>query len=329
MSSTNASTSAGVGGRPVRSRLSAAGQRAAVGLGRGRQARRFQLRPGRSGRSGCGPRPRSSPPAGSGRVGGDERPVRLVLGPLGDPAPEQSPSARRSASCASSAAASARSGRRSKIRSISSLSSGLPGTIASGLDGRLALVEPQVGLAGGAVRPVAGEAVLGQDRPDVAVVLDVGGGKGIPRRERAVVRCGRASYDGPRRCGGRKRGLSATLSADVTAEIAALIGPVVGPTVDFEAVEIAARRAALRWVARAVEGCLNADVTDHAGPTVPCACGGAARYAGRRPKTFTTALGPMRWSARTTTAPPATRAAPRGIARWASTTPRSRRPSRA
>lgn len=58
--------------------------------------------------------------------------------------------------------------------------------------------------------------------------------------------------------------------------------------------EGAARRAALHLVARAVEGRLNADVTDHAGPTVPCACGGAAVYAGRRPKTFTTAVGPMR-----------------------------------
>jgi hypothetical protein len=68
----------------------------------------------------------------------------------------------------------------------------------------------------------------------------------------------------------------------------------VGPALDFEAVEIAARRAALRLVARAVEGRLNADLTDHAGPTVPCACGGAAVYAGRRPKTVTTVVGPVR-----------------------------------
>lgn len=57
--------------------------------------------------------------------------------------------------------------------------------------------------------------------------------------------------------------------------------------------EVAARRAALRLVARALEGRLNADVTDHAGPTVACACGGVAVYAGRRPKTFTTAVGPL------------------------------------
>ena len=38
---------------------------------------------------------------------------------------------------------------------------------------------------------------------------------------------------------------------------------------------------------------LNADRTDYAGPTAACACGQAARYAGRRAKTFTTVLGPL------------------------------------
>jgi hypothetical protein len=58
-------------------------------------------------------------------------------------------------------------------------------------------------------------------------------------------------------------------------------------------VEIAARRVALRLVAQAIAQRLNADVTDHAGPTVPCACGQVARYAGRREKTFTSVLGPL------------------------------------
>ena len=45
---------------------------------------------------------------------------------------------------------------------------------------------------------------------------------------------------------------------------------------------------------RAVARRLNADRSDEAGPRLPCRCGcGEARYAGRRPKTFTTALGPM------------------------------------
>jgi hypothetical protein len=45
--------------------------------------------------------------------------------------------------------------------------------------------------------------------------------------------------------------------------------------------------------ARAVARRLNADPSDHAGPTVRCDCGQAARYAGRRPKTFQTVLGEM------------------------------------
>ena len=42
-----------------------------------------------------------------------------------------------------------------------------------------------------------------------------------------------------------------------------------------------------------MERWLNADRTDYAGPTAACACGQAARYAGRRAKTFTTVLGPL------------------------------------
>jgi hypothetical protein len=45
--------------------------------------------------------------------------------------------------------------------------------------------------------------------------------------------------------------------------------------------------------ARAVERRLNADTTDDTGPTVPCACGQPARYAGRRAKTFESVLGAL------------------------------------
>lgn len=38
---------------------------------------------------------------------------------------------------------------------------------------------------------------------------------------------------------------------------------------------------------------LNADRSDHRGPTFPCGCGKAARYAGRREKTFQSALGEL------------------------------------
>jgi len=56
---------------------------------------------------------------------------------------------------------------------------------------------------------------------------------------------------------------------------------------------MAARKRVLRVAARAIEQRLNADQSDHAGPTVSCACGQPARYAGRRAKTFTSVLGPL------------------------------------
>jgi hypothetical protein len=45
--------------------------------------------------------------------------------------------------------------------------------------------------------------------------------------------------------------------------------------------------------ARAVARRLNTDTCDHTGPTVACPCGQAARYAGRRTKTFTSVLGEL------------------------------------
>src|SRR5438128_4752802 len=62
---------------------------------------------------------------------------------------------------------------------------------------------------------------------------------------------------------------------------------------DFEAVEMAARRQALRLAARALEQRLNADTSDHAGPELPCSCGGPAQYHGRHDKTFESVLGPL------------------------------------
>ena len=64
-------------------------------------------------------------------------------------------------------------------------------------------------------------------------------------------------------------------------------------TLDFEALEVALRRQALRLAARLVAQQLNADTSDYAGATQPCACGQPARYAGRRPKGFATVLGPL------------------------------------
>lgn len=81
--------------------------------------------------------------------------------------------------------------------------------------------------------------------------------------------------------------------AAVIAEIEALVGPGAVDGLDFEAIEMAARRRALMVAARAVERRLNTDTSDHRGPVIACDCGKPARYAGRRPRTFSTALGEM------------------------------------
>ena len=49
----------------------------------------------------------------------------------------------------------------------------------------------------------------------------------------------------------------------------------------------------LQIMGQAVAHRLNADHSDDQGPWLSCECGGEARFAGRRPKTFTTALGPL------------------------------------
>ena len=78
---------------------------------------------------------------------------------------------------------------------------------------------------------------------------------------------------------------------EIEAEAARLIGA--GVVDDFQAIETEARRVALQIMGQAVAHRLNADRSDDRGPRLPCACGGEARFAGRRPKTFTTALGPL------------------------------------
>ena len=64
--------------------------------------------------------------------------------------------------------------------------------------------------------------------------------------------------------------------------------------IDFEALETAVRHQALGLAARLVERRLNADRSDRAGATPRCGCGARASYAGRRAKTVTTVLGPLR-----------------------------------
>jgi hypothetical protein len=58
-------------------------------------------------------------------------------------------------------------------------------------------------------------------------------------------------------------------------------------------VETAARRQVLRLAARALEQRLNADLSDHMGPELPCSCGEMAQYHGRHGKTFESVLGPL------------------------------------
>jgi hypothetical protein len=58
-------------------------------------------------------------------------------------------------------------------------------------------------------------------------------------------------------------------------------------------VEVALRRCVLRVAAHTLAQALDADTSDRVTATVPCGCGGAARYVGRRDKTFMTVLGPL------------------------------------
>lgn len=61
--------------------------------------------------------------------------------------------------------------------------------------------------------------------------------------------------------------------------------------IDFQALEEASKRCALRLAAQALEKYLNQDHSDHSGPHVPCRCGQPARWVERRSKTFHTVLG--------------------------------------
>ena len=148
-----------------------AGQRAAIGLGRRLQPDRFQPRQNET--VDRISHPRLVLHRGQRRAHRrDERPVRLILGAGRDPF---------ASAVLSAPAVSVLCERRRRhhvigigavIRLTSSLSAGLPGDDRAHLDGGFAAVEPQVGLAQSAIRTVAGEAILGQDRPDVAVVAD-------------------------------------------------------------------------------------------------------------------------------------------------------------
>ena len=85
----------------------------------------------------------------------------------------------------------------------------------------------------------------------------------------------------------------AAVEAAVEADVEALLGPGRVDAQDFEALEQAVRRQTLTIAALTVARRLNADHSEHSGSMIACACGQPARYAGRRPKTFTTVMGPL------------------------------------
>ncbi|MDE0101413.1 MAG: hypothetical protein OXN89_03455 [Bryobacterales bacterium] len=77
-------------------------------------------------------------------------------------------------------------------------------------------------------------------------------------------------------------------------ELERFLGKCTAADLDFEALEVCLRRQALAIAARLLAQRLTQDVSDCYGPGRPCPdCSRSARYAGRRPKTFLTALGEM------------------------------------
>src|SRR6516164_10458221 len=95
----------------------------------------------------------------------------------------------------------------------------------------------------------------------------------------------------PRRL--KKKGLQTNLPNEILQEIETLLGPPAVQDLDFEALEMAARRQALRLAAQALEQRLNTDTSDYAGPELPCSCGAPAQYHGRHPKAIESVLGPL------------------------------------
>ena len=106
-------------------------------------------------------------------------------------------------------------------------------------------------------------------------------------------RCPTGTVPGGLQRGGRKKGLQTELQNGIVQEIETLLGRQSIADLDFEAIEMAARRQTLRLAARALEQRLNTDTSDHVGPQLPCGCGGSAQYHGRHEKTFESVLGPL------------------------------------
>jgi hypothetical protein len=97
--------------------------------------------------------------------------------------------------------------------------------------------------------------------------------------------------------GGGKEGLTAQLAEIAAAEVgrlAALAAGLPGTGSGLGVLEQAMRTALATAGARLPEAVLAADGDGYAGPHAKCGAGHQASYAGRRPKTITTVLGPRR-----------------------------------
>ena len=88
----------------------------------------------------------------------------------------------------------------------------------------------------------------------------------------------------------RKGGFATRVVAELCAEADKLIGPGASGDLDFEALETAAWRLALKVMGKTLAARLNAERYDATDARSPCQCGGQARYAGRWRKTFVTVL---------------------------------------
>jgi hypothetical protein len=84
----------------------------------------------------------------------------------------------------------------------------------------------------------------------------------------------------------KKTSLAGLLAAEILWDIEALLGRQGLDGLDLEALEMAVRRQALGLAAVAVQQRLNAGHRDGEQSPATCPCGGSARYAGRRAKTF-------------------------------------------
>jgi hypothetical protein len=159
------------------------GQRPAIGLGRGCET--FGFEPGQNEPVDRIPDPALVLDGGRFRpLGRQERPMRLVLGPLGDPPLEEVFLLGRERLLQA----------RGRHHLVSILGKdpvehdariGVSRNDRAALDGVVPLVEAEIGLAAGAVGAVAGETVLHEDRADVPVEREPAGRLGISRQAAA------------------------------------------------------------------------------------------------------------------------------------------------